>query len=521
VAFVVTSGQIMAVQDMRRGSAFMAPTSVQLSSTLWLSYEALWRTQPALRTVVGFLARNVAQLGVDPYRRVSATDRVKLTDHPVARLLEQPHPGTKLTKYRLLNTLMHDLCIYDNAFILKVWADHKIHALLPVPPHMVKIKGQSWYTPEQYEIRGASAVRTVNADEMIHIHGYNPGDPRQGVAPVETLRQILSEEHAATAYRQQLWRNGARVAGYLKRPKDAPKWSEPARDRFRSAWHAQYAGDGPSTGGTPVLEDGMEFVASGVSPKDAQYVEARKLTREEVAVAYHVSPVMIGLMEGATFSNVTELHKMLYQDTLAPYLTQIAQDLEMQLLRDLEPEAAANGTVYIEFNMAEKLRGSFAEQTQALQSAVGGPWMTRAEARAMFNLSEVDDADQLIVPLNVTTGGLASPRDTAPDNPANGSKAPAADVLRRAYERQSRSVLSRMGGADGAASAPTYDAPRWVRELSDDMANTTGLPAWSHQAWAEDVTGRAAERVKAALAGPDPKADTRRVFDDLIREAGA
>jgi len=162
----------------------------------------------------------------------------------------------------------------------------------------------------------------------------------------------------------------------------------------------------------------MEFVASGVSPKDAQYVESRRLTREEVAVAYHVSPSMVGMTEGTNFSSIQEIHRMLYQDTLAPYLAQISQDIENQVLNDVDP-TSRDGSTYIEFNLAEKLRGSFAEQTAALQSAVGAPWMTRNEARGALNLTSLPEGDDLIVPLNVVAGGLAAPNDTAPINPSH------------------------------------------------------------------------------------------------------
>lgn len=521
MSFVVTAGQLQAVQRAAPawGSSSI-PSYISMSANLSLSYEQIWRTQPALRTVVGFLARNVAQMGVDTYRKVSATDREKLTDHPVARLLERPCPQTKWTKYRLLNTIMHDLCIYDDAYLLKLRVGGDLLGIMPIPPRMVTPVGESWFLPERYKIAGARGSREVDADEVIHIHGYNPSDPRKGVAPIETLRQILAEELAATNYREQLWRNGARVAGYLKRPKDAPKWSVDARERFRNSWQAQYSGDGPATGGTPVLEDGMEFVGSGVSPKDAQYVEARKLTREEVAVAFHVSPVMIGLMDGATFSNVTELHKMLYQDTLAPYLVQIAQDLENQLLEDVDP-SAADGSIYIEFNLSEKLRGSFAEQTKALQSAVGAPWMTRAEARSMFNLSEVDGADELIVPLNVTAGGLASPNDTAPNEPSNGSdpKARAADLLAKSYERQCHTTLSRLGSlaADGPVELTrVWNEGRWYGELVSDARKAGVLDA---PIWATTVVTKTADRLSAALNEADPRAGVQRAFAELMKEA--
>lgn len=489
MTFVITAGQVQAVESPNDPSRL---GGVTLSPSLTVTYEALWRAQPAVRTVIGFLARNVAQLGVDPYERLSATDRRKLgvADHPLAAILEHPLPGTKLTKYRLMNRLVHDLCLFDSAYWLKIKADNAVQAVAPLPNRLVTPIG-GLFEPEKYRIQGNRGYKDVDADQVVHFHGYDPADLRDGVSPIETLRQVLAEEWAASEYREQLWRNGARVNGYIKRPADAPKWSTGARDRFKGDWHAQYSGDGPGAGGTPMLEDGMEFVAAGITPKDAQYVEARKLTREEAAIAYHVQPVLMGLMEGANFSSVTEIHRWLYQDTLAPILTQIAQDIENQLLIDLDP-SAADGSKYVEFNLNEKLRGSFEQQAAAISSSVGGPWMTRSEARAMFNLPEVDGADELIVPMNVVTGGLASPRDTAPNNPDNGPSngqppkakrrgvkarhqrppaGPLAEVLRAHFERQSRVLTARVGAGKAKASEvdDLYDADRWDAELAADM----------------------------------------------------
>src|SRR5262245_29435221 len=67
-------------------------------------YAALYRTQPAVRTVVDFLARNVAQLGLHVYRRVDDTDRERLTDHDLAQWIEKPNFAT--TRYRLFEALM-------------------------------------------------------------------------------------------------------------------------------------------------------------------------------------------------------------------------------------------------------------------------------------------------------------------------------------------------------------------------------------------------------------------------------
>ena len=57
---------------------------------LMADYGAIWRTQPQVRKVVGFLARNIASLNVTLYRRVSATDRERVDDHELALALRHP-----------------------------------------------------------------------------------------------------------------------------------------------------------------------------------------------------------------------------------------------------------------------------------------------------------------------------------------------------------------------------------------------------------------------------------------------
>jgi len=375
VAFVVTSGQIAAVDR----AVPPLPPRVQLTGGYALDYEAIWRTQPHVRTCVSFIARNIAQLGLHLYRRRSDVDRERVTDHPVARLLGRPNLRTG--RFQAIDALVNDLGIYDEAYWLKLRQDDVARpvGLLRLPPAMVTPLGESWVAPDGYRVRGARGFKDVPADQVVHFHGYHPTTLTGGASPIEAIRQILSEEYAAERYREQLWRNGARVSGYLKRPREAPQWSDKARTRFQAGWQAQYAGDGPQSGGTPLLEDGMEFVQASFSPEQAQYVETRKLTREEVAAIYHIPLPMVGILDHATFSNITEQHKQLYQDTLGPWLQMIVE-----------------------------------VQASQLQTAVGAPWLTRNEARARMNLPQIDGADELVTPLNVLVGGQASPTDSAP-----------------------------------------------------------------------------------------------------------
>lgn len=411
--FVVSSGQLTSMTPAVLPA--LPPMNVQLTDTLYADYGTIWRNQAQVRTVVGFLARNIAQLGLHFYRRESDVDRVRLTGHPITDLFGRPNPT--MTTYRLIHTLVSDIAVFDLAYWIKVRDGNNTLGLIPVPAQRVRPRGSNWLAPEEFEIRRAntppgdrSAMRTLPADQVVYFRGYSPDHGWYGDSPMNALRSLLIEEYEANRQRQAMWRNGARNSAWITRPVDAPAWSPTARERFRSQFRSAYSGTGGDIGGVPLLEDGMRLETQGMDPKQTQYVESRKLTREEVCCAYWVPPPMVGILEHATFSNIKEQHRMLYQDCLGPWLQMIQQEISAQVI----PDVADTADVYPEFNIGEKLRGSFEEQALAASTATGRPWMTANETRSLFNLPQHPDGDGLVTPLNVLVGGQASPRDSAP-----------------------------------------------------------------------------------------------------------
>jgi HK97 family phage portal protein len=403
VSIIVSGGQLEHVRDH---GGYTLPPALQLGNT-WVEHGAIFEAQPQVQTVVTFLARNIASLTLHAYERRSDTDRARLTDHPLPKLLHTPLPGRKLTRYQLFFRIVADRAIYDDAFVVKLRDPNtrQVIGLLPVPRPWVTADGGSWIEPAEYIVAGT--VR-VPAEDMIHLHGYAVDSLWRGTSPMGALRNILQEEYEANRHRQQMWRNGARTSGFIQRPapaRNGQDWSDEARTRFQREFRDLYTGEGVDAGGVPVLEDGMTYVPAGLDPRAAQYIEARKLTREEVAAAYHIPPPLVGILDHATFSNIREKHKQLYQDTLGPWLIDIDESLEIQLV----PELADPDLVYLEFDIRSKLNGSFEERAAGASAAVGGPWMTVNEQRALDNLPAIDGGDELITPLNVTKGGQASP----------------------------------------------------------------------------------------------------------------
>jgi HK97 family phage portal protein len=409
----------------------------------------------------------------------------------LAQLIERPNPRTN--RHRFVRGLVEDLAIFDDAYavILANEANGK-KRIFRIPPQFIRPYNDpqdgtsSWLFADVYELYGSAGRVVIPQEQVIHIHGHNPEDARRGLSPLEALRRILAEEASSGEWREQYWQNAARMSGVVERPVGM-KWSKDARERFADGWIDAYRGTGGKAGRTPVLEDGMHFVPATFSPQESEYLSARKLSREEVAAQYFIPPAFVGILDNANFSNMDEQHISLYADTLGPWLDDIEEDLELQLfpaLDDVDPE-----TDYLEFDLEQKLKGSFEKQAAAISTAVGAPWLLRNEQRARANLPAIEGGDELVTPLNVLVGGLASPRDTAPP-PALALAAASRAVARKTYAtsttrevrkwdvqhravvedfflRQSRSVMAGLGA--GKTVGEAFDSVRWNTELAADL----------------------------------------------------
>lgn len=472
--------------ELPYGEALLGETSAAIRA---MTPFKLWETQPYLRTVISFRARNTAQLGLHAFRRISDTDRKRDHDSPLARLLRRPNPW--MTAYELIFSLVGDLDLYDTAYWWLIEdtdapADGQTHQLVRIPPAWVTASKYTDYRVTEYQVQGAKGERfTVPAEQLLVFSGYHPKSARTGSPAIEALREIIQEQLNSTRYRAQIWKNGGRVSSVITRPAGAPRWSDEARKQFREDWYASFTGNGPTAGGTPILGDGMKVEKLDLTAQDQQWAEGTKLALNTVAAAYHVNPTMVGALEQTNYSNMKEFRKMLYGETLGPILAQVEARINTFLL----PMLGMPDEYYAEFNVAEKLQGDFEAQTQALQSSVGRPWRTTNEARALQNLPRIEGGDELVVPLNVLIGGQASPRDSVPKaagkhkgpqargpqiaiyGSAGAKSAGRADdyedrykaTLRKFFRRQEQAVRRLL------KDPSWWDGDRWDKELTADL----------------------------------------------------
>lgn len=401
-------GSPAALEAVRTGPNLMYPLggTNQRVRAIWVdaqasSYAHMYRTQPAVRMVVDYIARNVSQLGLKLYERESDTKRTSRGDHQAAKALRRPNPQTPGRQF--IFDIVADWLVHDNAYALKFRSGDRL-VLVRVPAPAVGIIGDNRYRADRYSImRADGTAMEVAPDDIFHWRGYNPEDPRVGISKLETLRKTLAESAASQQTNVELLQNMLQ-AGWIKRPLEAPDWSETARERFEEAWKHRST----DVGRTPVLEEGMEFVAGDVSPKEAQMLEGRKFAVAQVAGEYGFP---VGLLTGE--GDLAEQHRQFLTDVLPPITGMFAEYLDLQIL---EAEYGEDD-LYFEFNLDEKLRGDIEEKLKSMVSVVGAPFMTRNEVRALQNLPPLPGGDELIVPLNVIEGGKPSPRVMPPQDP--------------------------------------------------------------------------------------------------------
>lgn len=433
--------------------------------------EALWKTQPHLRTVVGFIARQMSQLTLKLYERDG--DEIKrVREGKLAELLRTPNEDETFSE--LLYALVGEWALWDDAY------------LVLMPDKTLRVFPKKWVTPKKrnaFQADGYEIVTkdgktlTFDRDKVFRFKGWTPSEPLEATSPVHTLKLMLEEQHDARVFRKQVWKRGGRFGGYLFRPAGAPRWDDGARGRFDRMWQAFTGNKGARAGDAPLLEDGMEYRPTRVAAKEDQWLESVRASLEMCAQVYYINPTMVGLLDNANFSNVREFRRSLYGDSLGPIVKKIEDRFNSFIL----PALGAPANQYVEFNVEAKLRGSFEEQAAVVSTATGAPWQTVNEARALFNLSPVDGGDDMVRPLNVLFGGQASPQDggAATDRDAKAA-------IERFIVRQSEVVCAKR---DGGVSK-WWDAARWNRELTSDLIGV-GVHEAEAKAIAEEINARA------------------------------
>lgn len=366
--------------------------------------EQLWASQPHLRTVIDFRARNISQVKLHLYRRDGEGNAKRVYDHPIAQLIRKPNP------FQTGVELIYDLIASRDLYAAAYWFVYQGKSgveIMPFPKPWVSVSSDLT-GPKKYTIRmpGASEKITLDETQVVAFTDYSPsGIGSTPTSKVDTLKEILAAQAYSWRHRINLWLKGTQTGGWVHRPATAPTWDDTSRRRFIRMLEAFSGPDskGSKAGGVPILEDGMELRSTAFKSADEQWAESVKLSLQTVAQVYQTNPTSVGLLDNANYSNVVAFNRQLYTNDLGSDIVAMEERLNhflLPILFQLYPGKDNDG-LYLKANVEAKMRGSFEEQTGVISAAVGGPWMTRNEARRLQEMPPVDGGDALILPLNL------------------------------------------------------------------------------------------------------------------------
>lgn len=409
-----------------------------MASHGWPSvYGSLYRSQLWVYVVVSKRARATARLPLPVYER-DDLNRPRADDHPMFRLLSNPNPG--LSAFALWRWTSSVYDTWADAFWYKDRTGGQVSGLYPLHPTAMTYDdaSDSWSFDN-----GKMTMKDIKPVDLVHFSDFHPDSMTQGMSALEPLRATLENEWNARTATSSFWQRGARPGTYLTHPKNI---SEGAANRLKRQFDDITAGS-THTGTTVVLEEGMEPRPMMLTAEEAQYIETRKLNREEVCAAYDVPPPVVHILDRATFSNITEQMRSMYRDTMAPHLAGFEATIET----DLRAVEWSTDAVYAEFLLDGVLRGDFETRQDALAKATH---MTIAEKRKVENLPFIEGTDRIF--LNAAEQPMPVPQagDAPAAPPFQQVGLPAlieAGVI-------SREDARRLLGIDGAAPVVDEDA---------------------------------------------------------------
>lgn len=373
-------GQWASRQDgdnFRTNRVTLAEYDDRNSASSALSLSATW-------ACINLIAGTTASLPLMVYRTVG-NERTVARDHPLYRLLHDS-PNYDQTAVDFLEFITASIELQGNAYAeKKTIGNGRIVAIVPIRPDIVTVTrtkaGPLLYTWTDNGIRSE-----VTEDRMLHIRGFG-GGPLGGASTLSvcssTFSGAMNVERAASG----LFRNGARPSGVLS----VDKTLTPEQRRLAEQLLQEKFVGAVNDGRPMVLDNGLKWQQLTMNAGDAQMLESRRFSVEEIARIFGVPPHMIGHTSTSTsWGTGLEQQTLGFQKfTLRHRLKRIEQAMEKQLLT---PQDRSNG-ITIEFNLEGLLRGDSGARASFYQSALNNGWMTINEVRSLENMPSVEGGD--------------------------------------------------------------------------------------------------------------------------------
>jgi HK97 family phage portal protein len=287
----------------------------------------------------------------------------------------------------LLETLVANLLLHGNAYVqvMKDARGRPVELFALRPERVTVIAGtDGWPTGFSYRV-GENALPIPLLDEdaspnLIHIRHFHPTDDQYGAGCLSAAHQAVAIHNAASQWNRELLDNAARPSGALVY--DAGADSALTTDQFeRLKAELAQAFAGPANAGRPMLlEGGLKWQSLSLTPADMDFAALKAAAARDIALAFGVPPMLLGLPGDSTYANYREANRALWRLTLLP----LAAKLFAALAEGLAPWFP-DSRLAIDLDRVPAL----AEDRERLWAQVSAAtFLSDTEKRALLGLSE-------------------------------------------------------------------------------------------------------------------------------------
>ena len=330
-----------------------------------------------------YLANPVAQRSVRIVAEGVGSAPVACEDDRLAGLLAR-----SCGSQPLLEVLAAQLALHGNAYIqlIKDGAGVPVE-LYPLRPERVQVVAGEDGWPTAYRYVLADRTLTIALEDehgwpnIIHLRGFHPTDDHYGAGCLAAAAPAVAVHNAASEWNRALLANAARPSGALVYAgEDGGALSAEQFERLKAELQNAFQGHG-NAGRPMLLEGGLDWKAMSLSPADMDFGTLKAAAARDIALAFGVPPMLLGLPGDNTYANYREANRALWRLTLLPLAGKILAGLHAGL-----------GDWFAEAPQIDVDRvPALAEDREKLWAQVSGAdFLSDAEKRAMLGLSPME-----------------------------------------------------------------------------------------------------------------------------------
>lgn len=384
----------------RKSDAQVLDTPEKIMASLGVNYADYLGTaitaQRAMQMTTVFgcvrvLAESVGMLPCKLYQQ-NGRNLDPATKHSLHRLLSVA-PNDYMTAQEFWEMLVACLALRGNFYAYKVKALGNVVELLPIDPGCVSAKLDDNYQP-QYRVSWRNGTcTTLGQDDIWHVRLLTL-DGLTGLNPVAYARNAIALGLATEEHGSRLFSNGAVTSGVLRTEQTL---TDAAFNRLKKQFNEEHSGL-INAHKPMILEMGLDWKPIALNAEDAQFLETRKLQRDEICAIFRVPPHMVANLDKATFSNIEHQSLSFVNYSLIPYLTRIEQRIRVGLLRPADQAA-----FFAKFNAGALLRGDMKSRFESYASGINWGILSPNDCRELEDRNPRDGGDVYLTPLNMTT----------------------------------------------------------------------------------------------------------------------